>query len=133
MKNKTGPLTKPPNAANKKVVPDCKKTYYQFKQHQNGSWNTKPFDKCIDCWRLTRQHQPAKSVGALSTDDNVTHDCAVQQISAFESVDPSKTMSKSELTKTCKTGHPRVKMNIALGCKIISLMAVAGSGAEPNL
>ena len=140
VKIKTAPPPKPPNMANKKVVcPDCKKTFYQFKQRQNGSWNTKPFDKCLDCWRSTRKHNPANSVGALSTDDyaistdDITIDRPVQQISGLEYVDPSKIMSKSELKRSGKASHPRVKINIALGSRISSVMAVADSGAMSNV
>ena len=114
--------------------PSCRKPFNQFKQRKNGSWNTKPFAMCIDCWR--RQRPSSKAIGALLTDDHDSPpDCVVQQVSALESIDPSKIMSKSELKRSNRSCHPRVRINVATSDKkIISpVMAVADSGAMSNL
>lgn len=128
------------NVTNKTVpCPDCGKRFPQFKQRQSGSWNPKPFTKCLECWRSSRQKQQAsKSVSALSTDnsDNViSADGVVKQISALQSIDPSIIISKCELKKSKKNDHPRVKINIATrdNRKCGTVMAVADSGAMSNL
>ena len=114
--------------------PDCKKQFHQFRQRVNGSWNSKPFTKCYDCWRAARRKpdDSSKSVGAFSTV------AAVKQISALESVDPNKVISKSDLKRTIRrqsNDHPRVRVNIAMANsgKCGTVMAVADSGAMSNL
>ena len=111
----------------------CKKKFPPFKQRVNGSFNPKPFTKCIDCYRADRAvkrktEEPSAAVGALSTDTDF-----VQQISALESVDPNRILSKSDLKKKISSNHPRVAINIEDGTRQGSVMAVADSGAMSNL
>ena len=100
--------------------PDCKKTFNIFKQRQNGSFNTKPYTKCLDCWRLSKRKSESPSagvgVGALSTEE-LSSDHAVLQVSALESVDPNKVITKSDLKRKVSREHPRVQMkeNVLMG------------------
>ena len=112
---------------------DCKEKIQQFKQRANGSFNSKPYLRCIECFRANkrRPEEPPSAVGALSSDDTGT----ILQISALESVDPSSIMTKNDYKKRHKNGHPRIQINIGMehGAKQGSVMAVADSGAMSNL
>ena len=112
---------------------DCKKKIQQFKQRANGSFNSKPYLRCIECFRANkrRPEEPPSAVGALSSDDTGT----ILQISALESVDPSSIMTKNDYKKRHKNGHPRIQIDIGMehGAKQGSVMAVADSGAMSNL
>ena len=91
--------------------PDCKKQFHKYKQRANGSWNTKPFSKCLDCWRAGRRkpEDPPQANCALSTGS------VVQQVSALETIDPTKIISKCDLRTIRRkpNEHPRVQVKIA--------------------
>ena len=129
---KSSSASTPPTNTNKTAIcPDCKKKFQQYKQRPNGSLNSKPFTKCLDCWRAGRRkpEDSTESVGALSTA------AVVHQISALESIDPNKIISKSDLKRKINRDHPRVRINIGLpgNNKQGMVMAVADSGAMSNL
>ena len=129
----SNPPSPAPNNANKTTnCLDCKKKIQCFKQRANGSYNSKPYLRCIECFRASkRRTEPPAAVGALSSDDAVI----ISQISALESVDPSSIMLKSDYKKRHRNEHPRVKLNIGMDkcAKQGSVMAVADSGAMSNL
>ena len=118
--------------------PDCKKTFHVYKQRQNGSFNTKPYTKCLDCWRLSRRKTDSPSagvgVGALSTDE-LSAEHAVLQVSALESVNPNKVITKSDLRRKVSREHPRVQIVVGKpgSAQRSTVMAVADSGAMSNL
>ena len=115
------------------TCPDCKKKFQVFKQRPNGSFNSKPFTKCLDCWRACRRKpdEPPSTIQAISTEPV----SVVQQLSALESVDPNKIISKSDLKRKYSQEHPRVQVCVGKpgSAKQSTVMAVADSGAMSNL
>ena len=129
----------PKETSHTATCPDCKKQFQAFKQRPNGSWNVKPFTKCLSCWRAGR-HKPSEespkslSASALSSDPDVVH-----QISALESIRPDSLISKNDFKRTIRrSDHPRVKLGITMKNsnktkRCAQVLAVADSGAMSNL
>ena len=63
-KGTSNPPSPVPNNANKTAnCVDCRKKIHQFKQRANGSYNAKPYLRCIDCFRANkrRAEEPPRS------------------------------------------------------------------------
>lgn len=88
------------------LCPDCGKKFNMFKQRPNGTLNTKPHTKCLNCWRASRRKDEHTSLSSLSTEP------AVSQIGAVYL--NREVISKSDLRKTRNSNHPRVDLNIRL-------------------
>ena len=115
----------PPDANKLIPCPDCKKTFNPFKQRANGSWNSKPYTKCLNCWRADRR-KPQDNAA-------ITSELAVSQIGAIKT---KEILSKSELRRHRKSEHPRIELTIVQNDKAsagATVMAVADSGAMSNL
>ena len=110
--------------------PDCGKMFNAFKQRANGSWNTKPHRKCVDCWRLERRKPQGVSANAI--------EAVVTQVGAIDCA-PTPTgqiMPKRNLKRHRGPDHPRVELNICQKNKdqpVTTIRAVADSGAMSNL
>ena len=112
---------------------DCGKQFQPFKQRPDGSWNSKPFVKCRDCWKhmmaKRKKDSGSSSVGAFTTTDTIS------QVSTLETIQPQKIISKNELKRSTRSDHPRVHIKIAKpnDTRHADIMAVADSGAMSNL
>ena len=60
------------------TCPTCNKKFPPFKQRRNGTWNTKPFKSCVDCWRAERQKTALSSLGVGALMDE-----PISQVSAI--------------------------------------------------
>ncbi len=110
--------------------PGCGKPFSLFKQRANGSWNSKPHTKCLNCWRADRQK--TQEVTSNTTELTVT------QIATLGSTPhlTSQILTKGELRRHRKSEHPRVELTIAKREKAtagVTIKAVADSGAMSNL
>ena len=121
-----------PEANKQTSCPDCSKMFSPYKQRTNGSWNSKPHMKCIECWRSGRR-KPPQGVSANTMEPMVT------QIGAINSV-PKLThqiLSKKSLKRHRGPDHPRVELSISQrnvkAQSGVVIKAVADSGAMSNL
>ena len=138
-RKQTPPATKNahPENANKahpeanKTAPclECGVTFSVYKQRANGTWNSKPHKKCINCWRAERRKSQGVSANLVEP--------IVTQIGAINSVPcPTSIISKNSLNRHRGSNHPRVELKISQRTKAqpeAVIRAVADSGAMANL
>ena len=121
----------PPDASRTVPCPTCKKGFHPFRQRANGSWNSKPHTKCLNCWRADRRKSQTPAANSAEL-------YAVYQIGAIGTAPhvPNQIMSKAEMKRYKKSGHPRIELTVSPRDKVmagVSIMAVADSGAMSNL
>ena len=107
--NDTPKKLSPPDTNKQVPCPNCGKKFDIYKQKTNGSWNTKPHTKCLNCWRASRRKNFKEEHTSLSS---LSTELAVSQIGAIFL--NREVISKSEFKKTNKSSHPRVDIGITL-------------------
>ena len=86
------------------TCPTCNTKFQPFKQRRNGTWNTKPFKSCVECWRAERQRPVPSSlgVGALMDEPiNQISAISTRQKSKPETINTDNLICKNDL-KLCK-------------------------------
>lgn len=132
----------PPSERNKSIpCPDCGKQFKAYKERANGSYNSKPHTKCLNCFRSQQQHRYSETNATLST---VTEEDHISQISAITSTLAPLTLDhkifqKSEWRRQKVSDHPRVKFQIGMMnttdkvTKSVTIEGIADTGAQSNL
>lgn len=133
--------------------PDCGKQFNLYKQRMNGSWNTKPHNKCVNCWRQTQQRKSQEINAATLSPPSITD--MITQISSIDCTPSSATnqltntnsstksiklehniFEKNEWQRVVVNSHPTVEINVkAMGTnrKAATVQAIADTGAQSNL
>ena len=143
-------VNKTPETNKPVPCPDCGTKFQMFKQRANGTLNTRPHTKCLNCWRTSR-HKPGEENASLTSLPNDT----VSQISVIsvKNVPESElknvpksislnheVISKSDLRKTRRSEHPRAEFRVTLANSKrgndqpeAMISGVVDSGAMSNL
>ena len=128
---------------NKQVpCPCCNKLFFCFRKRGN-SWNQRPYQQCLSCWRAKNKQQNCIQKCESSEDDLVQQSSLSLQISALNLkakkpiILDKIILSKNELrrVKTKKSSHPRLCVTIKHDStdKSVNIRGIADSGAQADL
>ncbi len=131
--------------------PDCGKSYGLYRERQSG-WNTRPFTKCIDCWRTNARRRrpppPADKAPLVPSGECAVFEAAseehISQISALETrnkvILQHQIFDKGTWRRARFADHPRASFKLShadqrqsQANQPVTVDGIADTGAQSNL